>query len=34
MFWINDEIIEHKKIEIIRHQKVEDIDMLKSSRNE
>ena len=29
-----DEIIEHKKISIIRHQKVEDINMLKSSRNE
>ena len=31
---IIDEIIENKKIEIIRHQKVEDINMLKSSRNE
>ena len=29
-----DEIIEHKKTEIIRCQKVEDINMLKSSRNE
>ena len=29
-----DETIEHKKIEIIRRQKVEDINMLKSSRNE
>ena len=28
------EIIEHKKVEIIRHQKVEDINMLKSSRKE
>ena len=28
-----DEIIEHKKISIIRHQKVEYINMLKSSRN-
>ena len=28
------EIVEHKKIEIIRHQKVEDINMLKSLRNE
>ena len=28
------EIIKDKKIEIIRHQKVEDINMLKSSRNE
>ena len=31
---IFDEIIGHKKIEIIRHQKVEDINMLKSSGNE
>ena len=31
---IIDGIIKHKKIEIIRRQKVEDINMLKQSRNE